>query len=210
MGLVVGREVDDEIVASSTSGTVYPSILQDLSMPAHQSITFKSEDGQVIYEGWYYRPVHAAGEPRHEARKPLIPDVVRPSNIGRYEGSKNLMFIYEKIDSLMVRYPLTMDSFHKSVDLRRIKLGYIGMRWTDSCPHSVDDYMDMVKYKPMSTSVAAPSAFGRLAVAMTRGSVISQFFACEDGHQAVLQRRCCLNCVVEPYVGKKHVVIIAT
>ena len=74
-------------------------------------------------------------------------------------------------------------------------------------PRSADTPMDRSRYAALPTSIASPAAFGKLGVAMTRGSLVVQFLSCETGYQLVLQRDCCLNCAAEVMKDKSDVII---
>lgn len=50
------------------------------------------------------------------------------------------------------------------LNLKEVILGYTAMRWTSICAHPVTDSMDPFKYAPLATSIASPSAVGRLGI----------------------------------------------
>lgn len=201
---------DLDIAASSDSCTIYPTILRTLSVPSQQSVTFSVVEGQFLFERRYYRRLRT--EPtraRPKARTTLQQDDMRPSYIGVYMGDP-LITIREKYDFLELLCSFQFAGSWIKVDLKAVIIGYIGMRWTEICSHPVINCMNVSRHKPVSTSVASPSAQGRLGVAMTRWSPIAQFLCCEIRYQAVLQRDCCLDCAAEniPDDVKACVVVI--
>ena len=215
MTLALGRDIqEDEVIASSTCSTVYPSILQAMALPSYQSVTFELIDGRIMYENRYYPSIvtELQSKVRPKARKPLPQCDMKPSHTGRadVDSGYNHFYIREGAINLVAIYTFTFGGYMTTLNLKKVLLGYLGMRWSEPCPHRVTGDMDLNKYKAISTSVAAPSAFGKLGVAMTRASAVSQLLCCEDGYQAVLQTRCCLNCAAEPYADKNAVVIIVT
>ena len=214
MHLAVGRQIDQhEVFASSERSTVFPSVLESLAVPRHQLATFELVDGRLIYEGGYHRSIAAEvpSETRPKARKPLAGEM-KPSHTGRADENPGMngILIRKTASDLAVSFDIYYGGFTTHLNLKSVLIGYLGMRWTEPCPHRVTDTMDVTRRKAISTSVTAPSAFGKLGVAMTRGSPSSQFMCCEDGHQAVLQTRSCLNCAAEPYPDQNAVVIIVT
>lgn len=208
---LVGRRPWEQkglLALSSDSCTIYPTILQTLSVPSHQFVTFTLVEGQLVYERRYHRYLRAKpARARPKATTALHKDTITPSHIGVHVGSPSLT-IREGFDFLEIICTFRFAGNDIKVNLEAVIWGYIGMRWADMCSHPVTDCMDLSKYASIPTSVASPSAVRRLGVAMTRWSPVAQFLCCENGYQAVLQRNCCLNCALEGLTATAHVVLI--
>ncbi|MCJ1375300.1 hypothetical protein MMC20_006535 [Loxospora ochrophaea] len=210
IGNLDASNAEGVLARSSDSCTIYPTILQSLSIPSQQSVAFAFVEGRITYQRRYHRCLKAKpvrGRPK--ATTSLRITELKPSHIGVHEG-KPLVTIREGFDCLEILCSLRFSGNLVKVDLRKAVLGYLGMRWTDSCPHPATKNMDPHKYRPLPTSVASPSARGRIAVAMTRANSMAQFFCCEDGHQAVFQKHCCLDCAAESVQGSSNVTIIVS
>jgi len=203
-----GPEVlKNSIFTSSESSTVYPRVLTILRLPSRQLVTFLLVDGQIVYGHRYHRHLCAAqARARPKERRGLIA-TLSPSHIGAHSGSR-LLTIREGFRFLEIQCSVEYAKNELGLNLKEVILGYIAMRWTSICAHPVTDNMDPFKYAPLATSIASPSAAGRLGVAMTRWNPVAQFLCCENGNQAILQRECCLNCAAETLGIRTNAVII--
>ncbi|KAL8723245.1 MAG: hypothetical protein Q9225_000435 [Loekoesia sp. 1 TL-2023] len=194
-----GLDDDTTIMTSSGSCTVYPSVIRDLQLPPQQLVTFSLIEGQIVFENRYHKQLQAArARYRPRAKRGLSKvSSFTPSHIGVHPGNP-LLTIREGFDVLELQCSVQYAGAETKIDLSDVIRGYIGLQWTSSCSHRVDEPMDISKYRPLATSVASPAAVtGRLGVAMTRWNPVAQFLCCSWGYQAILQKDCCLNCAAE-------------
>lgn len=159
---------------------MYPRVPTDLRLPSRQLVTFLLVDGQIVYEHRYHRHLCAAqARARPKERRGLMA-TLSPSHIGAHSGSP-LLTIREGFRFLEIQCSVEYAKNEVGLNLKEVILGYIAMRWTSICAHPVTDNMDPFKYAPLATSIASPSAAGRLGVAMTRWNPVAQFSCCENG-----------------------------
>ena len=185
------------VAMSSNSCTIYPTILKNLSVPSHQAVTFTLVEGNFVFEGRYHRRLDARPvRARPKTKKPLRMDTFRPSHNEMQIGSP-LLTVREAFDCLEVLCSFKSSGYDTKVNLEAVILGYVGMRWTDTCHHPMTDHVDLDKDRFMATSVASPAAEGRFGVVMTRWNPVAQFLCCELGYQAILVKDCCLDCAAE-------------
>ena len=198
MGLVDVRWSKKGCVAlSSGSCTIYPTILKTLSVPSHQTVTFTLVEGTFVFEGRYHCRLDAKlVRARPKTRNLLQKDNIRSSHDETHIGSP-LLTVREAFDCLEVLCSFKSSGYDTKVNLEAVILGYIGMRWTDTCHHPMTDDMYPTQGGFIATSVASPAAIGRHGVVMTRWNPIAQFLCCELGYQAILVKDCCLNCAAE-------------
>ena len=198
MGLVANQWGKDQCVAiSSGTCTIYPTILKTLSVPSHQAVTFTLVEGTFVFEGRYHHRLDTKQvRARPKTKKPLQRHNIRSSQDGTNIGSP-LLTVREAFDYLEVLCSFKSSGYDTKVNLRAVILGYIGMRWTDTCHHPMTDLMNLEKDDFVATSVASPAAEGRRGVVMTRWNPIAQFLCCELGNQAILVKNCCINCAAE-------------
>ena len=193
------------IACSHGSSTMYPAVLETLSVPTSQSVIFKLVDGQLVFAGRYHRIIVAnTAFSRARTQRPLTAGDVRPSHIGA-EPNFLLASIREDFEFLTLLCRVQYAGSIMNLNLISVIQGYMVMRWADPCNHPFDDCLNTSKYKAMVTSVAAPGAENAVGVAMTRWNPVAQPLCCAGGdhqavggdHQAVLQRDCCLNCALK-------------
>ena len=210
MGSFKPEDIQDlkAIAVSSDNCTVYPSILETLSMSRMQHVTFKLVDGHFTYHGRPYRELRSTRGPAPMAATvspeiPLLQNDFRPSSIGVHKGEP-LVTITEALDHLMVRSDLQYEGIIYPFELYLTTICYIDLLWTAPCTHSSDQPLDVQKYPEITwTSLAQRFAESRRAIAMTRGSPTAQLFCCDVGRSMqvlVMQHDCCLNCAVEQAV----------
>ncbi|KAL8789468.1 MAG: hypothetical protein Q9195_006793 [Heterodermia aff. obscurata] len=186
------------IASSHHSCTMYPAVLETLSIPTSRSVIFKLVDGQIVFTGRYYNSLTVDSVPlRAQAKEPLTAGDIRPSHIG-VEPKDPLVSIREDFRGLTLLCSIQYAGNIVKLDLHRVIVGYMAMRWAAPCSHPADDCLDTSKYKAIATSVASPAAENAIGVAMTRWNPVAQFLCCDSGeHHAVLQRDCCLNCALK-------------
>ena len=199
-----------KIAWSSDSCTIYPTVLKNLSVPSHQSVTFTLIEGILVFEGRYYdRLLAESVEPRRKTTRVLEADDIRPSLEGMHIGSPTVT-IRETFSHLEMCCSFKSSGHDTKLDLRDVLIGYITMRWTDPCHHPITDPMDLDKDRFQITSIASPAAKGRFGVVMARWNPMVQYLCCEDGYQAILVKGCCLNCAAEGIpIGAPVVFIVA-
>ena len=195
---ISSREALSSIALSLGSCTIYPAVLESLSVPTSRSVIFRLVDGHIVFAGHYYWTLLAL---RHTSRLPakrsLTTGDIRPSHIG-VEPNFLQVTVRESLESLTVLCRVQYAGNIKDVDLIRAIHGYMVMKWANPCDHPVDDFLNTSKYKAMATSVAWPAAENAIGVAMTRWNPAAQFLCCEnENHLAVLQKDCCLNCALK-------------
>ena len=196
------------VAISSDSCTIYPTILKTLSVPSHQSVTFTLVEGIFVFEGRYHRCLRAKPvRARPKTRSALQKDKTRPSHNEMHIGNP-LLTIREAVDFLEVLCSFKSSGYDTKLDLEAVILGYIGMRWTDTCHHPMADHMGLDKDQFATTSIASPAASARSGVVMTRWNPIAQFLCCERGYQAILVKNCCVNCAAEGLDASIPVVFI--
>ncbi|MCJ1480394.1 hypothetical protein MMC06_000549 [Schaereria dolodes] len=83
------------IVRSSTSSTIFPTILETLSVPAYQSVTFTLVEGRITYRNKYFTMVSSRKGSRPRANRSLQQNEIRPSHIG-VQTSDPLLTIQEE------------------------------------------------------------------------------------------------------------------
>ena len=204
-------DIRHSIIAwSSDSCTIYPTSLETLSVPSHQSVTFTLTEGILMFEGRYYNELLARRVgPRPRTRKVLEADDIRPSLDGIHISSPTVT-IREAFNYLEMLCSLKSSGHDTKLDFVDVFWGYIGMRWTNPCHHPLTDPMDLDKDRFQLTSVARPFAEERFGVVMARWNPMAQFFCCEIGYQAILVKDCCLNCAAEGIpIGASVVFIVA-
>ena len=185
------------IASSSDSCTSYPTVLQTLRMPSHQSVTFTLIEGLFVFEGRYYDRLEVDSVPaRPRTRSVQQQDDIRPSLDAMHIGSPTLT-IRDAFKCLEVLCSFKYSGHDTKIDLPAVIWGYVGMRWTDPCHHPMTDPRDFDKDRFQLTSVASPAAEERFGVVMARWNPMAQFLCCEDGYQAILVKDCCLNCAAE-------------
>lgn len=186
------------IASSSDSCTIYPTVLQTLKMPSHQSVTFTLVDGLFVFEGRYYDSlqVDPVVPARPRTRSVQQDDDIRPSLDATHIGSPTLT-IRDAFKRLAVLCSLKVSGHDTKIDLSAVTWGYMGMRWTDPCHHPVTDLLDLDKDRFQLTSVAAPAAEERFGVVMARWNPMAQFLCCQYGYQAILVKDCCLTCAAK-------------
>ena len=185
------------VAISSDSCTIYPTILKSLSVPSHQTVTFTLVEGMFVFEGRYHRRLDAKQvRARPKTKKTLRRHDIRSSHDEIQMGSP-LLTVREAFDCLEVLCSFKSSGYDTKVNLKAVILGYIGMKWTDTCHHPMTDLMNLDKDDFVATSVASPAAEGRFGVVMTRWNPIAQFLCCELGNQAILVKNCCINCAAE-------------
>ena len=206
MRLVAFVSAKMECVAiSSNTCTIYPTILKTLSVPSHQAVMFTLVEGNFVFEGRYHRRLNARPvRARPKTRKPLRKDNIRTSHNEMHIGNPSLT-IREAFDCLEVLCSFKVSGLDTKVDLKSVILGYLGMRWSDTCHHPLTDYVDLDKDRFVTTSAASPAIVGRLGVVMTRWNPTAQFLCCENGYQAILVKDCCINCAAEGIDPGDHV-----
>ena len=187
-----------EIALNRGSCTMYPAVLDTLSVPSSRSVIFKLVDGRIVFAGRYHMVLKADGPfAQAGAQSPLTTGAIRPSHIG-VESRFPLITVREDYWNLIALCSVQYAGNIVNIDLTKVIHGYMAMRWANPCNHPVDDCLDTSKYKAMSTSVARPAAENAIGVAMTRWNPVAQLLCCRYGHhQVVLQRDCCLNCALE-------------
>ena len=186
-----------EIARSSDSCTIYPTVLKNLSVPSHQSVTFTLVEGILVFEGRYHDGLVAeSAEPRPKLTGVLEADGIRPFLEGMHIGSPTIT-IRETFHYLEICCSFKSSGHDTKLDLRDVFLGYIGMRWTNPCHHPITDPMDLDKGRFQITSLASPAAEERLGVVMARWNPMAQFFCCERSYQTILVKDCCLSCAAE-------------
>ena len=197
LGLMSSGHVEDysEIMQSSDSCTLYPTVLSTLELPASQHIRFSLVEGRVVHEGRYHRHVLAAGDTARPTAKESLMETVTPSNVGVYSGNP-LVTIYEGFNMLELSCSVQYARNEVKLNLKAVLLGYIALQWSTTCNHRVTDHLDP-KHKAIATPVSSPAADGRPGVVMTRWNPVAQFLSCDYGYNIILQRDCCLNCAVE-------------
>ena len=198
------------IARSSNSCTIYPKVVETLSVPSTQSFTFVIVEGQIIHEGRYHQRLFGQGKIRGLCTPEVGSLEIRPSNVGCATGSP-LLTILEAYGELRMRCLLQYDGNQYDIELGSVIMGFAGMRWARDCDHNTNTPLEAIGYKVVSTSIAAPIAADAVSVVMTRGNPTSQFFSCETGGlivQYVLQRNCCLNCAAKQVYDKDWGVII--
>lgn len=197
-----------EVAVCSDSSTIYPTILETLSVPSHQAITFALVEGNLIFEGRYHRYLSTESVGfRPLATKAIYNGKIRPCHSGVHTGNTSVT-VREGHDFLELICTVKYAGIDVKIDLKRVISGYITMLWTDPCPHPAMDCMDLVKYPAISTSVASPAAQDQIGVAMTRGNPVAQLLCCGEDFQPVLQHNSCLNCAAERLAGIDYVVLI--
>ena len=198
MDLVASRPEKKGCVAiSSDSCTIYPTILKSLSVPSNQAVTFTLVEGMFVFEGRYHRRLDAKQvRARPKTKKPLQRHNIRSFHDETYIGSP-LLTVREAFDCLEVLCSFKSSGYDTKVNLEAVILGYIGMRWTDTCHHPMTDQLNLDKAHFVASSVASPAADGRCGVVMTRWNPTAQFLCCEDGYQAILVKNCCINCAAK-------------
>ncbi|KAG8529102.1 uncharacterized protein KY384_005737 [Bacidia gigantensis] len=208
-GPLVAYEAPD-IALSSGASTVYPTILETLSVPSRQAVTFTVVDGQLIFNGRYNKGlVSDRVEPRSTANSLQTTGDLKPSNLGVHLGSP-LITIRETFHNLELLCSFKFAGQEIKVRLGAVIEGYMGMKWSDTCPHPAMNVIDQAKYPSKATSVANPYTHGYFGVAMTKGSPAAQFLCCGRGYQTVLVHDSCLNCAAEGVKGHDYVVLITT
>ena len=209
MGLVAPRWGNKGCVAiSSGSCTIYPTILNTLSVPSHQTVTFTLVEGIFVFEGRYHRRLDAKPvRARPKTRKPLQRDNIGSSHDEIHLGSP-LLTVRETFNCLEVLCSFKSSGYDTKINLEAVIMGYIGMRWTDTCHHPMTDHMNLDKDRFVATSVASPATLGGSGVVMTRWNPIAQFLCCELGYQAILVKDCCLDCAAKGVNTSATVVFI--
>lgn len=194
---------------SSYSCTIYPTVIETLSVPIHQSVTFRLVEGQIIFGGRYQDAITAIGNARPKTSRSLPLDRGGPSHIGGQDKDP-VITIRDGYNSLEILCTLHNSGISVAIDLEKVILGYIGMQWASTCFHPASTPFDRTKHKALGTSLTSPAANDQLGIALTRWNPMAQFLCCEDGYQAVLQRSCCLNCTIEELgaVSETSIVII--
>ena len=193
---------------SSNSCTIYPTVLNTLSVPSHQSVTFTLIEGILVFDGRYYDRLMAKRvELRPWTGNVLEADDIGPSLDGMHIGSPTVT-IREAFNFLEVLCSLKSSGHYTKLDLARVCLGYMSMRWTDPCHHPMIDPRDLDKDRFKITSVASPAATGRFGVVMARWNPMAQFLCCDCDYQAILVKDCCLNCAAEGIDTTDRVVFI--
>lgn len=199
MSLVTGHspyQYNSILASGSDSCTIYPTVLNTLSVPSHQYVTFTLTEGNLVFEGRYYDSLLAyLVGPRPTTRSVLGVDDIRPSLDGMHISP--LLTIRETLVALMVRCSIKSSGHDTKVDLRSVIEGYIGMRWTNPCHHPMTDPRNLDGDRFQITSLASPAAEERFGVVMARWNPMAQLFCCDLGNQAILVRDCCLNCAAE-------------
>ncbi len=185
------------VAISSNCCTIYPTILKTLSVPSRQSVTFTLIEGLFVFEGRYHR--HLSADPstaRPKTKSALEKDNIRPSHDEMHIDS-TLLTIREAFDSLIVLCSFKSSGYDTKVNLEEAILGYVCMRWTDTCHHPMTDPTDLDKDRFITTSVASPAAVERFGVVMARWNPIAQFLCCDRDYQAILVKDCCLECAAK-------------
>ena len=201
---------DRGIAWGSNSCTIYPTVLNTLSVPSHQSITFTLTEGSLVFEGRYYNYLGAGWDgSRPKTRSVLEADDIRPSLDGMHISSPTVA-IREAYTCLEVLCSLKSSGHETKLGLVEVIRGYIGMRWTEPCHHPITDPRNLDKDRFQLTSIASPAAKERFGVVMARWNPMAQFLCCKNGYQAILVKDCCLNCAAEGIpVGAPVVFIVA-
>jgi len=120
-------EHKNSIITSSESCTVYPTILKNLKLTSDQLVTFTIVKGQIVYEHRYHRYLCAAeARARPKAKKSLM-NRLTPSHIEVHSDSP-LLTIREGFDFLKLQASIQYARNEVKLNLRRVILGYIGMR----------------------------------------------------------------------------------
>ncbi|KAL6713313.1 hypothetical protein ACLMJK_008778 [Lecanora helva] len=193
-------DIDNQNLAKSDhSCTIYPSVIETLSIPHTQTISFALVEGMLMFEHQYHESLRQSSVNEYAGYDELhLPkyDKIRPSHIGEPTGGP-LLTIREGYKTLELSCTIEYAGNQVVIDLISAIHGYIGLRWAAECGHPLDEYLDESRYQAKPTSVAAPAAHAGIRVAMTRGNPMAQFFCCNANYWAVLQRRCCLNCAAK-------------
>ena len=196
------------VAISSNSCTIYPTILKSLSVPSHQAVTFTFVEGMLVFEGRYHRRL----ESKQVRARPKTKKSLQRHNVGsshdEIQIGSPLLTVREAFDCLEVLCSFKSSGYDTKVNLEAVILGYIGMRWTDTCHHPMTDQMNLDKGGFVATSVASPAAEGRFGVVKTRWNPIAQFLCCELGNQAILVKNCCINCAAEGMNPRGNIVFI--
>ena len=188
------------IIATSANGTtVYPSILNTLSMPPRQALIYRLVDGRLLFRDHAYRSLRdmsriQSGEFVERSR---LQDDRRPSSSGIHEGTPSIA-VSESYNHLEINSTLQYSGQVIPFPLSSVVENYNVLRWTLPCRHPMNQALD-TKYQDVCfTSVARPCAARKGSIAMTRGNPVAQLLCCHDLRQlTVLQNECCLNCAIE-------------
>ena len=207
------QDPQEDIAVSSGSCIIYPTVLETLSVPATQTVTFNLVDGQIVSDGRYYnRLMTRSGHDRPWARNDLREDRLGRSTLG-YEdniipscvdlhNSPPLVTICDAYDGLEIRCTFEYEGRSIEINLYNVIEGYLRMIWSGDCPHSIrDDYVS-THYNSRLTSIASPALSpepgfktGFVGVAMTQGNPVARFLCCDSKWINVFQESCCFDCL---------------
>ena len=191
------------LAAGSSSSTVFPTVLQSMCVPLGQETTFEYVAGRIFFENRYHQLLQAEQVSWRAERSAGSPaNFLEPTNLGTHDGEP-LVTIREGFNFLELSCSIKCRGLDVKLNLRSVVSGYLGMHWSDSCSHISSRPLANDDSRFTETDVANPAAEGALGIVMTRGSPMAQFFACEQGYQAILIRDSCLNCTTSRLIAQK-------
>jgi hypothetical protein len=189
------------LARSSSSTTIYATVLKSLRIPPSLLRTFELVDGQLIYDGRYHTNLDEdqSTENRPRAARSIVsrPKSVEPSNIGQHTDLS--ITIFEKVSGLTMKATAQCAGMNLNFALSSIIGAFFGLAATDKCSHPPSSPLNKaLNGRVMITSVASPRPDGtKIGLVMTQSNPTAQFLSCEEGVQALLLRDCCLNCAFQ-------------
>ena len=195
------------------SSTVFPAALIDMSINVDRCPLFMIVDGHIIMTNHYYdqiNPGKSTGRDRitpYQSRDAPKTDMI-PCAAGVHS---DMQFTFvESSYELELRAQLFASGQSIRLNWREVLIASMGVVDGTPCDHPPLAPVNSNKLdKIWETSAIAPLAPGeKVGVVQTYRSPLAQLVACCPGHNALLQRRCCLNCAIEEALGLELKMII--
>ena len=194
-----------EVLVCSKACTIYPDVLETLTIPVDERLAFKLVEGNLMFQGRPHTAMRAPAisEPTSLTSQGQKTKSLYPNNLGVAERVE--LTVTEDFQCLRINCIIAYENLRRQLNLRDVIAGFIRMRYALPCPHSGNSAIDTAKRPARATSVYSPAtaSIDEIGIVMTRQNAESQFLSCRHDNLAILQRDCCLNCAAAQVTDHK-------
>jgi hypothetical protein len=205
------------IAQGSRSCVIFPSTLRTFRIPTDLSHTFDLVEGQLNFEGRYYKQLDSQFAPQRQPDRGITKfrkGHLVPSNHG--EHSELLITARERIGHIEVRTMVRLAGAETFIPLYDALRGSWLLRKTQPCDHPMSTPLEAELEKEVeTTSVADPTPRqAKTAIVQTLHNDVARFLSCRSAHLSpkdtgiLLLNDCCLNCAVRQAINGSFSVII--
>ena len=195
------------------SGTIFPATLLDLTIRMDRGSLFLLVDGRIIMNNHYHDQINPSkvttGRKHVSDQSENVPRTeVIPCAAGVHSDLQISFLVCSGY--LEMRAQLFASGQAINLDWQEILVACMGVVDGTPCEHPPLASVHSDKLgKICETSVAAPAAPSeKVAIVQTYRNAVAQLVACLPRRNALLQRRCCLNCAIDEALSLELTMII--